>query len=194
MAAPFILVLDNYDSFTFTLVDYLKVAGATVDVVRADCLTVADAMAVSADGVLVSPGPGAPADAGISVGLAAACIAARRPYLGVCLGHQALALATGGTVGRSSPMHGKIARVTHDSTGLFAALPSPIDCTRYHSLAVTDPGPQLLVNATSDDSVIMGLRHPAAPAHGVQFHPESIASSYGRRIVAAFVEWCRQSS
>ncbi|MCJ8190075.1 anthranilate synthase component II [Sphingomicrobium aestuariivivum] len=187
---PRLLALDNRDSFTFTLVDYLRQAGAEVVVTRSDAMSVEKALAEGRDGIMVSPGPGTPEDAGISVALAAACIEARRPYLGVCLGHQALALACGSTVGRVPPVHGKVAHVRHDGSGLFAGLPSPLDMTRYHSLAVPDPRPPLLANAWNEEGLCMGLRHEAAPAHGVQFHPESIASSHGRALVAAFVALC----
>ncbi|WP_265570554.1 anthranilate synthase component II [Sphingomicrobium nitratireducens] len=190
MRAPAILVVDNFDSFTFTLVDYLKSLGAPVTTVRADGLSVADALASNADGILVSPGPGTPGDAGISVPLAAACVAARRPYLGVCLGHQALALACGGTVARVAPVHGKIASVRHDASGLLAGLPSPFDATRYHSLAVTCVAPPLLANAWNEEGLVMAMRHQGAPAHGVQFHPESVASEHGHALLRAFLEEC----
>ncbi|MCJ7422176.1 anthranilate synthase component II [Sphingomicrobium astaxanthinifaciens] len=187
---PRLLALDNRDSFTFTLVDYLRQAGAEVAVARSDALDLDAALAAGADGIMVSPGPGAPEDAGLSVALAAACVAARRPFLGVCLGHQALALACGSEVRRVAPMHGKIAQVRHDGSGLFAGLPSPLAMTRYHSLAVPAPRPPLLANAWSADGLCMGLRHAEAPAHGVQFHPESIASEAGRELISAFVALC----
>lgn len=190
MAAPSVLVLDNLDSFTFTLVDYLKSAGASVEVVRSRNITLDDALAHPAEGWLVSPGPGAPADAGISVALAAAAIDFRKPFLGVCLGHQALALACGSAVERVAPVHGKVGVVRHDASGLFAGLPSPFAATRYHSLAVIEPRPPLLANAWSDDGVVMGLRHAEAPAHGVQFHPESVASEHGHALIAAFLALC----
>lgn len=185
-----ILALDNYDSFTFTLVDYLKAAGAEVTVVRNDAIAPGDALSADFDGFLVSPGPGRPEDAGISVALVAACIDGGRPLFGVCLGHQAIALACGGTVDRVAPMHGKVSAVRHDGSGLFAGLPSPLASTRYHSLAVTALAPGLLANAWSEDGVVMGLRHCSAPVHGVQFHPESIASAHGAALVAAFVRQC----
>jgi anthranilate synthase component 2 len=190
MPAPRLLVLDNYDSFTFTLVDYLRSAGAEVEVVRNDVATASALLKQRNDGVLISPGPGRPEDAGVSVDMAKHCMAQRRPLLGVCLGHQAIALACGQAVARVAPMHGKIAAVRHDSTGLFAGLPSPIAQTRYHSLAVSDPEPPLIANAWSEDGTVMAMRHADAPAHGVQFHPESIASDHGREIVAAFVRSC----
>lgn len=182
-------MLDNVDSFTFMLADTLRVAGAEVVVARNADIDVAAAVA-DHDGIVISPGPGKPEDAGQSVALAAACIAARRPLLGVCLGHQAITLACGGTVGRVAPMHGKIAGVRHDGSGLFAGLPSPLDATRYHSLAVTSLPPALLANAWSDDGTVMAMRHASATAHGIQFHPESIATAYGAALLAAFVGRC----
>ncbi|WP_118857390.1 anthranilate synthase component II [Sphingomonas mesophila] len=190
MARARILALDNYDSFTFTLVDYLRSADAEVTVVRNDALTVGEALGGPFDGLMISPGPGTPAEAGISVALAAACIAERRPLLGVCLGHQAISEACGGKVMRVAPVHGKVAQVRHDGSGLFAGLPSPMAATRYHSLAAESPSPPLVANAWSEDGVVMALRHLAAPAHGVQFHPESVASAHGRELIAAFVRAC----
>lgn len=188
--APRILVIDNVDSFTFMLVDYLVAIGAEVAVKRNDALTVAEAIGSGSGGILISPGPGAPANAGISVPLAAACIEQRHPLLGVCLGHQAIALACGSSVERTFPVHGKIATVRHDFSGLFAELPSPFSATRYHSLAVPDPQPPLIANAWSEDGTVMAMRHASAPAHGVQFHPESIASEQGQALLAAFMEIC----
>lgn len=185
-----IFVLDNYDSFTFTLVDYLLSLGAEVEVRRNDELTVADAVNSGHDGFLISPGPGEPVAAGISVELAAGCIQSRRPLLGVCLGHQAIGLACGSRIGRVAPMHGKIARVTHDDSGLFRGLPSPLPQTRYHSLAVLQPEPPLVANAWSEDGIVQGMRHRDAPVHGVQFHPESIASTHGHELLRNFLDVC----
>ncbi|MCY7281570.1 MAG: aminodeoxychorismate/anthranilate synthase component II [Sphingomonas bacterium] len=185
-----ILALDNYDSFTFTLVDYLRTLGAEVTVLRNDAIAAREALAGAFDGYLISPGPGRPEDAGMSVDLARGCIETSRPLLGVCLGHQAIALACGQTVGRVPPMHGKIANIRHDSSGLFARLASPFAATRYHSLAVGEPAPPLLANAWSDDGVVMAMRHEHAPVHCVQFHPESIASEHGHALLAAFLGLC----
>ena len=185
-----ILALDNYDSFTFTLVDYLRTLGAEVTVLRNDTITAREALAGAFDGYLISPGPGRPEQAGISVELARGCIETARPLLGVCLGHQAIALACGQTVGRVPPMHGKIANIRHDHDGLFARLPSPFAATRYHSLAVGQPAPPLLANAWSEDGVVMAMRHEHAPVHGVQFHPESIASEHGHALLGAFLGLC----
>jgi anthranilate synthase component 2 len=192
MKAPRLLLLDNVDSFSFMLADALRVAGAEVVVERHDAVDVEGALAIGRDGIVISPGPGAPDDAGISVALAAACIIRSRPLLGVCLGHQAIALACGGTVERVAPMHGKIAQVRHDGSGLFAALPSPLAATRYHSLAVIDPPAPLVPNAWSEDGIVMAMRHATAPAHGIQFHPESIATSHGTALIAAFVDLARE--
>jgi anthranilate synthase component 2 len=191
MTPPSILVIDNVDSFTFMLVDYLKALGANVRVERNDAFSADAEMGLGSDGILVSPGPGKPEDAGISVALAGACIARRRPLLGVCLGHQAIAIACGSSVERTCPMHGKIGQVRHDGTGLFAGLPSPLAATRYHSLAVADPGPPLVANAWAEDGTVMAMRHSDAPAHGVQFHPESVASEHGKAMLAAFLAMCR---
>ena len=191
MTGPRILVIDNVDSFTFMLVDYLATLGAEVAVKRNDAVTVDEAIGSGADGILISPGPGRPEDAGISVGLAKACVERRYPLLGVCLGHQAIGLACGSSVERTYPVHGKIAQVRHDGSGLLTGLPSPFAATRYHSLAVTEPLPPLVANAWSDDGTVMAMRHADAPVHGIQFHPESIASEQGRPLLAAFLAQCR---
>ncbi len=187
MPAPRVLVLDNFDSFTFTLVDYLRSLGASVRVERNDALSLGSALAPEHQAILISPGPGHPLEAGISLALAAACIERRRPLLGVCLGHQAIALACGSAVRRVEPVHGKIAAVSHDGTGLFAGLPSTFAATRYHSLAVPDAQPPLLVNAWAPGGLVMGLRHRSAPVHGVQFHPESVASEHGHALLRNFL-------
>lgn len=183
-----IFVLDNHDSFTFTLVDYLKQLGASVEVWRNDALSVDDVLEMRPGGILISPGPGRPEHAGISVELAQACIDQSIPYCGICLGHQALGLACGSPTVTVPPRHGKISNVRHDGSGLFEGLPSPMSATRYHSLAVRDVAPPLIANAWSDEGVIMAMRHESAPAHGVQFHPESIASEHGLAMLKGFVE------
>ena len=184
---PSVLVIDNFDSFTFMLVDYLRSLGAAVRVERAGALSVAQALGGGDDAILISPGPGTPEQAGISIALAAACIAQARPLLGVCLGHQAIAAACGSAVTRAPPVHGKIAAVRHDGSGLFAGLPSPLAVTRYHSLAVPEPLAPLIANAWSEDGLVMGFRHAAAPVHGVQFHPESVATEHGRAMLGRFL-------
>ena len=191
MTAPRILVIDNVDSFTFMLVDYLAALGAEVAVKRYDALTVAEAIGSGADGILISPGPGTPQDAGISVALARACIDRGESLLGVCLGHQAIAMACGSAIERTWPVHGKVATIRHDGSGLFAGIPSPFAATRYHSLAVVDPQPPLIANAWSEDGTVMAMRHAEAPVHGIQFHPESVASEQGRPLLKAFLETCR---
>jgi anthranilate synthase component 2 len=190
MAGPSILAIDNYDSFTFTLVDYLLSLGTGVTVEKNDTVTVARAMGGKFDGFLISPGPGTPEKSGISVALALACIQARRPLLGICLGHQAIALACGSEVARVPPVHGKVDSVRHDGSGLFADLPSPLAATRYHSLAVPDPQAPLIANAWSADGLPMAMRHAEAPAHGIQFHPESIGSEHGHAMLGRFLALC----
>ncbi len=194
MNAPRLLLLDNVDSFTFMLADTLRVAGAEVIVERHDALDVAQAIEVGRDGIVISPGPGAPHDAGISVALAAACVEHGRPLLGVCLGHQALGLGCGARIGRVAPMHGKIAAVRHEASALFAGLASPFDAALYHSLAVTDLPDTLIASAWSGDGVVMAMHHRTAPAYGVQFHPESIATPHGPEIIAAFVGLCHEGA
>ena len=185
-----ILAIDNYDSFTFTLVDYLLSLGASVTVEKNDTITTAQALDGPFDGYLISPGPGSPDESGISIELASACIAARRPLLGICLGHQAIGIACGSAVERVPPIHGKVDPVSHDGSGLFAGLPSPLAATRYHSLAVPDPQPPLIANAWSQDGLVMAMRHEHAPVHGIQFHPESIGSERGHELLAGFLKLC----
>jgi para-aminobenzoate synthetase component II len=184
-----VLVIDNYDSFVYTLNGYLRQLGAETEVVRNDVLR-ADGLADmlhDVDGVLVSPGPGKPADAGVSVPMVHAAVAAGVPLLGVCLGHQAIAEAFGGVVTNAEElMHGKTSRVVHDGSALFAGVPQPFTATRYHSLAVVDGTvpDELAVTARTDGGVIMGLQHRSAPIYGVQFHPESVMTEGGHRLLA----------
>jgi anthranilate synthase component 2 len=190
LTRPRILVVDNYDSFTWNLVHYLREIGAEVRVARNDALTAAEALATDADAFLISPGPGTPDLAGISLDLVAACAAGRRPLLGVCLGHQAIARHFGaGIVRAPAPVHGKTSAIAHDGRGLFAGLPSPFTVARYHSLTVAPDSvpPELIVTATADDGTIQGLRHRDLPIHGVQFHPESIASEHGHALLRTFL-------
>tara|TARA_R110002094_G_scaffold148824_1_gene137379 strand:- start:14 stop:598 length:585 start_codon:yes stop_codon:yes gene_type:complete len=182
-----ILVIDNYDSFTFNLVHYLMELGAEVRVERNDALTAADALRTNAQAFLISPGPCTPNEAGISLDLVAACADAEKPLLGVCLGHQSIGQHFGGKVVRGGLMHGKTSPVTHDGSGVFAGLPSPYTATRYHSLIVEDIPACLPVNATADDGSVMGFRHESLPIHGVQFHPESIATEHGHALLANFM-------
>jgi anthranilate synthase component 2 len=182
-----ILVIDNYDSFTWNLVHYLMELGAEVKVVRNDALTAQEAIASNAQAFLISPGPCTPNEAGISLDLVAACADLKKPLLGVCLGHQAIGQHFGGQVVRGGLMHGKTCPVSHDGTGLFEGLPSPFTATRYHSLVVADIPPELIVNANADDGHVMGFRHRDLPIHGVQFHPESIATEHGHAMLANFL-------
>ena len=182
-----ILVIDNYDSFTWNLVHYLMELGAEVEVVRNDAISAGQAITSGAQAFLISPGPCTPNEAGVSLDLVAACADAGKPLLGVCLGHQAIGQHFGGHVVRGGLMHGKTSAVAHDGTGLFEGLPSPFTATRYHSLVVADIPDSLIVNATSDDGHVMGFRHPALPIHGVQFHPESIATEHGHAMLANFM-------
>jgi anthranilate synthase component 2 len=189
-----ILVIDNYDSFTYNLVHYLIELGTEVEVVRNDAIGVGQAMGMGADALLLSPGPCTPNEAGISLDLIAAAADARLPLFGVCLGHQAIGQAFGGTVVRADQvMHGKTSPVGHDGSGVFAGLPSPYEATRYHSLVVreSDLPACLEINARTPDGTIMGLRHKDLPIHGVQFHPESIATQHGHQLLANFLDLAR---
>src|SRR5208282_1398694 len=183
------LLIDNYDSFTYNLVHRLGELGAQVTVVRNDAITVQDALASGADGIILSPGPCDPDRAGICLPLVKAA-AGRLPLLGVCLGHQALGQAMGGRVVRGPvPMHGKVSRIHHHGTDLFLGLINPFPATRYHSLIVAKEGlPACLeITAETDDGLIMGLRHRDFPLYGVQFHPESIETAEGHKLLANFL-------
>ncbi|KMS59294.1 para-aminobenzoate synthase [Novosphingobium barchaimii LL02] len=185
-----ILVIDNYDSFTWNLVHYVMELGAEVQVVRNDALSVSLAMDMGAQGFLVSPGPCTPNEAGISLGLVGAAAKAGIPVLGVCLGHQSIGQYFGGKVVRGGLMHGKTSMIDHDGTGLFEGIPSPLKAARYHSLIVENIPDALAVNARSDDGHVMGFRHVDLPIHGVQFHPESIATQHGHAMLANFLRVC----
>ena len=211
---PDILVIDNYDSFTFNLVHYLMELGCSVAVERNDALSAKDAVSSGAKGMLISPGPCTPNEAGISLDLVGECAAAQLPLLGVCLGHQSIGQYFGAKVERGGLMHGKTSPVSHDASGVFEGLPSPFQATRYHSLIVRNVPDALIVNATSgpqtsspqtgspqtsspqtssDDNsedCIMGLRHESLPIHSVQFHPESIATEHGHALLANFARMC----
>ncbi|KPN16429.1 MULTISPECIES: aminodeoxychorismate/anthranilate synthase component II [Arthrobacter] len=188
-----ILVVDNYDSFVYTLVGYLQELGAETTVIRNDDLSADQAreMAAEHDGVLVSPGPGAPAEAGICIDLIRWCSTNNKPMLGICLGHQALAEAFGGTVTHAPElMHGKTSQIQHEGTDVFAGLSSPLTATRYHSLAaVAESVPEELeVTARTQSGIIMGLRHRTAPLSGVQFHPESVLTEGGYQMLGNWLE------
>jgi anthranilate synthase component 2 len=184
-----ILLIDNYDSFTFNLVHFLGDLGAVCDVRRNDTLSVAAALALAPEAVVISPGPCTPNEAGICVDLIRAA-PPDLPILGVCLGHQAIGQAFGATVTRAPvPMHGKTSRISHDGRAVFAGLPNPFAATRYHSLTVAEDTlpPALIATAHGEDGVLMGLRHRERPIFGVQFHPESIASVGGHEILGNFL-------
>jgi para-aminobenzoate synthetase component 2 len=188
-----ILVVDNYDSFVYTLNGYLHQLGATTDVIRNDDVTAGDVAALVAkyDGILVSPGPGTPAEAGISIQVVKEAVAQAVPLLGVCLGHQAIAEAFGATVAHAEElMHGKTSQVVHDDSTLFVGVPDSFRATRYHSLAVVDDTvpDSLVVTARTEGGVIMGLNHRSAPVFGVQFHPESVLTEGGYTMVANWLE------
>ncbi|TFC82939.1 anthranilate synthase component II [Cryobacterium sp. TMT1-21] len=183
-----ILVIDNYDSFVYTLNGYLMELGAETVVLRNDAFPPEDAAARIAefDGVLVSPGPGKPADAGVSIAIVRAALASGLPLFGVCLGHQAIAEAFGATVTNADElMHGKTSLITHDESGFYQGVPQPFTATRYHSLAVVDDTvpDDLIVTSRTEGGVIMGLRHVSAPILGVQFHPESVLTEGGYRML-----------
>jgi anthranilate synthase/aminodeoxychorismate synthase-like glutamine amidotransferase len=185
-----VLVVDNYDSFVYNLVQYLGELGADPVVHRNDALTVAEALALAPDAVLISPGPGRPEHAGISCALIEAAAAQRLPVLGVCLGNQAIGHVYGGqVVGAPELMHGKASWISHDGRGIFAGLPDPLEATRYHSLVVEREGlPGVLeVTAETADGVVMGLRHRKLPVEGVQFHPESILTTSGHDLLRNFL-------
>jgi anthranilate synthase component 2 len=185
-----LLMLDNYDSFTYNLVQYLSELGADVRVYRNDAITLDQVAALAPSQIVVSPGPCTPSEAGISVPLIQR-FAGKIPILGVCLGHQAIGQAFGGRIVRAQRvMHGKISPVTHDGRGVFKDIPAPFAVTRYHSLAIErDSLPESLeVTATSDDGEIMGVRHRQQAVEGVQFHPEAILTEHGRRLLANFLE------
>jgi len=186
-----ILVVDNYDSFVFNLVQYLQQLGAEVVVKRNDEV---NAESINGfDGVLLSPGPGTPEDAGACIEIVNAAIEKQKPLLGVCLGHQAIGAALGGKVSRAPELlHGKTSQVQHKNEGVFKDLKSPFRATRYHSLAIETPSvpKELLVTATTESGVIMGVRHKSAPIEGVQFHPESVLTEGGHRLLANWLETC----
>lgn len=189
------LLIDNYDSFTYNLLHYLGELGAEVVVRRNDDLSVADAVGMGAEGIVISPGPCDPDRAGICLDLVRAAVDRQLPLFGVCLGFQAIGQALGGEIVRApKPMHGKMSSITHDGSGVFAGLPSPFQATRYHSLAIKPESmPNSLIPiAHSEDGVIQGIRHAALPIHGVQFHPESIASEHGHDILRNFIDMTRR--
>ncbi|MBY6119445.1 aminodeoxychorismate/anthranilate synthase component II [Mameliella alba] len=186
-----LLLIDNYDSFTYNLVHFLGELGAEVQVWRNDALNVQEAMALKPEGIVLSPGPCDPDQAGICLALTEAAAEVRMPLLGVCLGHQTIGQAFGGTVVRHDEIvHGKMGEIHHQGESVFAGLPSPLKATRYHSLVVrrADLPDSLKVTAELADGTIMGLMHRELPIHGVQFHPESIASEHGHAMLRNFLD------
>jgi anthranilate synthase component 2 len=189
MTTPRILLLDNYDSFTYNLYQFLLVLGADVTVARNDEITVAEIEAGAYDGIVISPGPSRPEHAGISVELIQA-LGPTTPILGVCLGHQAIGIAYGGDVIRVEPVHGKKSPVEHAGQGVFAGLPSTVDAGRYHSLAIARDSmpPVLAVTAWSPDGLVMGVKHTEHPVEGIQFHPESILTESGPQMLRTWLD------
>lgn len=188
-----ILVIDNYDSFVYNLVQYLGQFGASVLVRRNDEITTAELDGLDVDGVLVSPGPGTPQEAGSSMALVEACAARELPLFGVCLGHQAIGAVFGASVTRAPELlHGKVSDVVHDGTGVMAGLPSPVTVTRYHSLAVEEDGlaAEMIVTGRTASGIVMSMRHSTLPIDGVQFHPESVLTQGGHRMIANWLTRC----
>jgi anthranilate synthase/aminodeoxychorismate synthase-like glutamine amidotransferase len=183
-----VLVIDNYDSFTYNLVQYLGELGAEPDVVRNDRATVEELLARDPDRLVISPGPCTPRDAGISIEASRAFAEAGVPVLGVCLGHQSLVEAFGGRTVRGEPVHGKDAEVEHDGSGVFSGLASPLVAGRYHSLVADPDLPEELERTARFDDVVMGVRHRSLPAEGVQFHPESVLTPHGKDLLRNFLE------
>ncbi|MFN4281942.1 MAG: anthranilate synthase component II [Alphaproteobacteria bacterium] len=184
------LLIDNYDSFTYNLVHYLGEEGAEIVVQRNDALTADEALALKPQGIVLSPGPCDPDKAGICLDLIGKAAAAKLPLLGVCLGHQAIGQAFGGQVIRApEPMHGKVSAIRHGGKGVFSGLPTPFEATRYHSLIVEKSTLPAVLETTAEtsDGLIMGLQHKELPIHGVQFHPESIASQHGHQLLRNFL-------
>lgn len=195
LGRPMLLLIDNYDSFTYNLVHYLGELGADMDVRRNDSLTVEEAMALRPDGIVLSPGPCDPDKAGICLPLIDAAAKAGVPLMGVCLGHQAIGQAFGGTVLRAPvPMHGKVDSIIHEGRGVLKGLPSPFRATRYHSLIVERSSLPSCLEVTGEtaDGLIMALSHRELPIHGVQFHPESIESEHGHTILKNFLDTTRR--
>jgi anthranilate synthase/aminodeoxychorismate synthase-like glutamine amidotransferase len=183
-----VLVIDNYDSFTYNLVQYLGEQGADVDVVRNDKAGVAELLDRHVDRLVISPGPCTPHEAGISIDASRAFAEAEIPVLGVCLGHQSMVEAFGGRTIRGEPVHGKDATIDHDGNGVFAGLPNPLTGGRYHSLVADPELPDELERTATFGDVVMGVRHRSLPAEGVQFHPESVLTPHGKQLVRNFLD------
>lgn len=189
-----ILLLDNYDSFTYNLLHYIGELGAEVEVRRNDAVTMEDIRALKPEGIVISPGPGTPDDAGICMDVIRD-LGGDIPIFGVCLGHQCIGQVFGGKIVREAPMHGKVDEVTHQGKSVFKGLPSPLTATRYHSLIIKRQTlPDCLeITAENPAGIIMGVMHKELPVHGVQFHPESIASQYGHEMLKNFLEMCQEA-
>jgi len=186
-----VAMIDNYDSFTYNLVQYLAELGAEVEVVRNDAISAVALLERAPDGVVISPGPGEPSDAGISLETVRLCAASDVPLLGVCLGHQAIGVAFGAQIARArSIMHGKVSDIEHDGRGVFRGLPNPFQATRYHSLVLSEASipDELEISARTADREIMGVRHRTHPIEGVQFHPESIVTHEGKALLRNFLD------
>jgi anthranilate synthase component II len=185
-----VAMIDNYDSFTYNLVQYLAELGAEVEVVRNDAISAAALLERAPDGVVISPGPGEPHGAGISVDVVRLCAGSKVPLLGVCLGHQAIGVAFGAQIVRARRiMHGKVSDIEHDGRGVFRGLPNPFQATRYHSLVISEASlpAELEISARTQDQEIMGVRHRSYPIEGVQFHPESIVTHEGKALLRNFL-------
>lgn len=182
-------LIDNYDSFTYNLVQYFQELGEDVSVVRNDACTANELIAQNPSGIVISPGPATPNEAGISLDVVTKCLKENIPLLGICLGHQAIGQALGGTIVKTHPLHGKLSAITHDNSAIFENIPSPYPVTRYHSLVIDPPSlPQSLrVTAQTSDNIIMAVEHVSAPIYGVQFHPESIATEHGMTLLSNFL-------
>ncbi len=188
-----ILMIDNFDSFTYNLVQYLEMGGAEVTVYRNNAVTIDEIAALAPAGIVISPGPGRPSSAGVSLDVIKS-FSGKTPILGVCLGHQSIAEAFGGTIIHAKAvMHGKVSDVETDAMGVFGGIPSPMKAMRYHSLAVEEASlpDELMVTARTADGEIMGLRHKEHPTEGIQFHPESIMTTTGKRLIRNFIESTR---
>ncbi len=190
-----ILLLDNYDSFVHNLARYFRRAGCETEVIRSDQIDVDACLRLAPEAIVISPGPRRPEEAGCSVEVIRH-LSPQIPILGVCLGHQAIAIAFGGVVTQCGPMHGMTSRIRHDGVSIFAECPSPMRVGRYHSLAIDQNHlpTELIVTATADDGVVMGVKHVTRPVYGVQFHPESVLSEFGSKLIENFVAIAREST
>lgn len=186
--APMIVLIDNYDSFTYNLVQYLGALEQELHVVRNDASSADEILDLKPKGIIISPGPSDPDHAGICLEMVQKCVDADMPLLGVCLGHQSIGQALGGKIVQTHPMHGKTDNVNHNAKGLFADIPSPLTIARYHSLVIEREScpDNLEITAENDDGIIMAVQHKTKPIYGVQFHPESIATEHGEKILANF--------